>query len=428
MEREGVGTRSLQRVAAAAVALLVGPVFAGAPALSTVGVLAQAAAEGAVQGNTTAPRVPPRLQLDRLHFVGVADRIPPAESIGMPSLKILAVFRQPSTLNQLLSLGVSFQSSELRRLMDLGLLEQRGVAFQTTALPVLIGEEVESFRQELRDSLPVLAADVIPAFNSLHRALGEVGVTEAFPVIATWIVRERAWQHLLASPTIDLRGVVDGQRRARPDRGWWGILWYIDAAVETPHELLSVRGRDRSVQVCWASGYGPPELLEPGGRALLGRLLDDLDGDDRSIRNPERFADLAPTGLIGEDGRLDRPILAWTPERSGTLAAAADAAARAVANAFAEHAPLKRLSEQLRTESLAAAATIAYFELAPDLLRAMDAVGLNVLLAPSPIEPLVDDGVEANTAGLAGGAARQAISVVVWAGLPEGGVAFRLPW
>ena len=427
-----MGMRSRASVTVSAIVLVVGLSSLRAPALSSPATragLETPVKERAANAQAAAQGLLARVRLERVRFVGIVDGPSPAESIGAPSMAVLAAFRHPSSLDQLLALGVPFQSAQLQQLEDWGLLEQRGLEFRTTALPVLLGDEVEAFRREIRDVLPVIGADTVPAFHDLRQALEELGAIDAFPAIATWAVRERAWQHLIADRTVDLQGVVDSQRQAYSNRSWWGVLWYVDAPVGTVHELLSARGQGRTVQLCWARGHVPPDLEESGARALLGQLLNNTDSDSRRVRDPERFSNLAATGLIGDDGRLSQPILRWTPESPGTPAAAAEAVARAVAGAFARHMPLQRLAGQLGTESSATAATIGYFEFGPELLRAIDAVGLSALLTSRSAElPPVGDNTGATGRGASSGIARRSTSAAIWEGLPVGETAFRLPW
>ncbi|MFQ5744361.1 MAG: hypothetical protein ACE5HV_12345 [Acidobacteriota bacterium] len=363
-----------------------------------------------------------RVRFGNFRFVGIYGGPAPAQLIGNSDGALLAACRHASTLDQVLSLGVPFRSQQLRQLLGAGLLEQRGVQFHTT-FPILLDDEAEAFRPALRHALPAISVDLFPAFERLHEALASIGMQATFPVIATWVIRERGWHHLLSDGGVNLPDVIESQRRSHPDRGWWGALWYIDPPGVAAHEVLSVRGQGKTAQVCWASGHAPEELAGERGRTLLGQFLALIDGKGRRLRNPERFSQLQGTGLIDSQGALVAPVLDWVPGLMGTPAAAVEEAACSVAEAFTTHLPLQRLASLLGIDEKAVVATIAYAELAPDLLRAIDVGGLGVLLAaPTGGAVLGDDGSGRGDGG------RPVVSAAVWEGLPAGEPAFFLPW
>jgi hypothetical protein len=168
--------------------------------------------------------------------------------------------------------------------------------------------------------------------------------------------------------------------------------------------------------------------MEPSGRSQILQFLGALDPDSGRVRDAERFAELRSMGVIGPEGTLSSAPLEWQPERAGGPAAAAEAAARAVATAVAEHLPIIQLAEHLGMENQVVAATVAYAELVPSLLVSLGALGLDLL---------VDARSGAGTDQTGSGAEAQVptldrrgavFSTAIWEGLPRGEPAFPLQW
>ncbi len=384
-------------------------------------------APGVTVGLEPAQDLLSRVRLDRFRFVGMPQGVSPVEALDTGTAALLLGFRRPASLDQVLAQGVPFRSSQMQRLMDRGLLEQRGMQFHTT-FPMLLDDEAEAFRRRLWEVLPSLSVAVAPAFQGLYSALAEAGNTEAFPAIATWVLRERSWHYLIAERTVDVGGFVEAQRQLHPNAGWWGVLWYTDPEIEPANQFLSFTSGNRTLQLCWASGQAPERFMEPAGRSQILQFLAALDPDSRRVRDAERFAELRSMGVIGPEGTLSSAPLEWQPARAGGPAAAAEAAAQTVATAVAEYLPMAQLAELLGTESQVVAATVAYAELVPGLLLSLGGLGLDLL---------VDARSGAGTDETGSGAEAQAptldrrepvLSATIWLGLPRGEPAFPLQW
>ena len=379
----------------------------------------------------TSQALPDRLDLGLLRFVGAVDGAAPAGLLDVPDARLLLALRHESTLDDVLAQRVSFRSSQLRRLTDWGLIEQRGRGFRAS-LPVLLDDDTQQFRGLLNDSFPAIVARSMPALRRLEEALQEAGGASAFPAVATWLVWERVWQQYLSGVhaqtgwEADLEAIIRDQHTRWPDRGWWGILWYIDPPAAPLHEFVAERTRGRLVQLVRARGEEPQPGADARLRASLEQLLESVNDDGSRVREPLRFPALIEAGLIGAGGEWAAPVLDWTPEQAGSAAAAVDEAAAALAAAIAEALPMETLSNRLGLENSAATVTIAYAELAPQLLRAMDAVGLGVLAGSSErgVSGIADSIADPSRSG---GTTRAIFSWVIWRGSPPGEPAFLLP-
>ena len=361
----------------------------------------------------------------------------PADALSDNDVALLAAIRRPATLDEVLDRGVPFQASQLRRLQEMGLLEQTGVKFRGL-VPMLLAEEAEAFRDRLDANLPQIVAYLSPFFEEVDRSLRQADNAGALAATATWVLQERAWHHLVQGGTVDLLSTIRAQQREFQARGWWGLLWYIERPRGPVHRLISVSSRGRTLQLCWRAGQWPLEISSERAPMRAVQFLGDIDDDGRRVRHPERFEDLAATGLLRSEGR-PAPLLAWEPNREGSPAAVAEAAARAVAGVVAASLPLGELGELAGSEQRGLVAAMAYAELVPELLIALhDVGGFAVLLGVAEEGSLAagtggDGSAGSDRPAVRGGDAgagvgRLALSAAIWQGLPVREPAIRFPW
>ncbi len=356
-------------------------------------------------------------------FVGAPGGTLPADALSDNDAALLAATRRPATLDEVLDGGVPFQASQLRRLQEMGLLEQVGIRFRSL-VPMLLAEEAEAFRDSVRANLPQIVVYLSPFFEELDRSLRQADNAGALVATAAWVLQERAWYHLVQGGTVGLLSTMNAQQRELPARSWWGLLWYIEPPRGAAHRLVSVSSRGRTLQLCWRDGQWPLEISSDLAQTRAAQFLGSIDGDGRRVRNPERFEDLAATGLLRSEGRL-APLLAWEPNREGSPAAAAEAAAIAVANVVAASLPLGELAELAGSGQGGLVAAMAYAELVPELLIALhDVGGFAVLLG------VAEEGSLAAGAGGNGssGSDRLVLSGAIWQGLPVRQLAISFPW
>jgi hypothetical protein len=367
------------------------------------------------------------VSVDYLRFVGAIDGLDPGTAIGQRDTALLVALRQPATLDEILARGIPIRSSQLTTLSRLGLLEQSGMTFRAT-FPILVGDEAESFRGALRDHLPRIAADAIPAFQRLDDALDAQGLRGAFPVVATWVVRERAWHHLVDRAQVDLNAVMESQRLLYPTRGWWGALWYVDPPQLLIHEVSSVTGRGRTLMLCWATDQAPETFAETRGEIVAAQFLAALDDAGTRVGDADRFRSLGSISVIDQSGRVTQRPVAWMPDRPGTVAMAAEQAALALADSVAANLSYEEIAAPFGIEELSLVATLAYAELAPELLWAMDAVGLSVLVGSGEREAGTTNEFKGPEGQQESSEGRPTISAIIWEGLPRPRPAFRIPW
>lgn len=362
--------------------------------------------------------------LEPLRFVGRGQRSALLDSLDDDG-RLLLAFRHGATLDGILAAGVSFRSERIRRLLDLGLLDQQGRTFRTR-FPVMTDDESAGFRQALRRRVPGLVREVLPSFRALREALEDQGLSRSFPALATWALRERGWHHRLEG--IDLPELVAAQLESDPDRGWWGVVWYVEPALAPLQRLDVARNRDWTLQLCWAPGTLPAELGEGAiVRGRLGRLLARLDDDGRRVDDADGFPGWRQAGLLDADGRLRVEPLTWDPDDEGTIAAAVEAAASAVAVAVEREASPAAVGLEGFDE--VAAASMIYHELVPELLRGLDAVGLAVVVGTSALDgAVVGADAEGTAVSHSPDTGRPLLSAVLWNRLPAREPAFPLPW
>ena len=409
-------------VAIGATPALGGPGRAQSTSVGDVGGEALESSGSAANRAPESQGLPPAVLPQDFRFVGMPRQVLPADALSDNDLALLAAIRQPATLDEVLDGGVPFQASQLRRLQEMGLLEQTGVRFRSL-VPMLLTEEAEVFRDRVGASLPQIVDYLVPFFAELDRSLREADNAGALAATAAWVLQERAWHHLGQSGTVDVLSTMRAQRDEFPSRGWWGLLWYIEGPRRAVHRLASVGADDRALQMSWRVGQWPLEISPEQALTRAVQFLGNLDDDGRRIRNPERFQDLAATGLFRSAGR-PAPLLVWEPNREGSPAAAAEEAARAVARVVAS-LPLDELGELVGGEQRDLVAAMAYAELIPELPRALhDIGGLAVLLGVAEGSSLAEGGYGGG-AGRAGG---PLLSASIWQGLPVWESAVPFPW
>lgn len=339
----------------------------------------------------------PSPDVEALHFVGTHSGTLPQEALTYEELQFLIACRRPATLGEVLAQGVAFQASRIERLQAAGLLVQSGQRFEAT-FPIWL--EGDSDAVDALDELaePIVAA-LVPAFRRLLSRLEEAGHPEAMPALASWIVYERAWDYLVSSGMIDLRGLIERRQHSYPNRDWWGALWYHAEQAEPLQQLTTTRtNRDHTVLFAWAPGAAPEELDPENPYPWLARLLGAVRNDRLELRDPERFEDLVQAGIVGPDERLNAPLFEWDPDEEDSLAVAVTETVELVAVTTTGQLTDSWVpAGKLQQEDPAVRQTIAYHGLAPRILAGLTAAGIRSLVdVDSPrtrtIVRVTDDG------------------------------------
>lgn len=359
-------------------------------------------------GAEEAPQAPhPSVGSEGFRFVGARTDGLPQESLSTGDTMLLVAVRHSASLDNVLDQGVPFQTDQIQRLEELGILEQEGVEFRTT-VPMLLEEDMESLRSQLSSIAPQIVEALSPELESLYAVLVEIGQESIFPATLTWILEDRVWHHLTADPTTGLTGLVDQQRREYPARGWWGILWYSGLSRQAVGHPRSVRSQQRMLLLDWASDLTMSDVPDSSITGLATDLLAQLDDDAEEVRREEDFPELIAAELIDDRGRLLFPVLAWDPGDPESPAAAVEATAEALAREILARLPVTELPPLLGAFDPVTVATISYADLAPELYTAVMATGR---FAPdgSPTE-----------------APRP--SAILWLDMPQGEPAFAFPW
>jgi len=340
-------------------------------------------------------------------FVGASTDGLPQESLSTDDTMLLAAVRHSASLDDVLDQGVPFQTGQIQRLEEWGILEQDGIEFRAI-IPMLLEEDMESLRSSLSSIAPQIVEALSPELESLYAMLEEIGQERIFPAMLTWILQDRGWHLLSADPTAGLLGLVDQQRREFPERGWWGILWYSGLSRQTAGHPRSVRSQQRTLLLDWGSEPSVSDVSDSRIDGLATDLLAQLDDDAEEVRREEDFPELIDAALIDRRGRLLFPVLAWDPDNPGSPAAAVEVTAEALVREILARLPVDELLPLLGTTDPATIATVSYAELAPELYTAVMATGR---FAPdsSPTETPQP-------------------SAILWLGMPQGEPAFSFPW
>jgi len=348
--------------------------------------------------------VPSLVSIDDFRFVGDSRGGQPQASLSQADTMLLAALRHVASLDEVLDMGVPFQTAQIQRLEEWGLLEQDGVEFRTL-IPMLLEQEAVAFRSRVVPLVPRIADVLSVEVEALSTSLVASGQESSFSAILAWIIKEQAWRRLSTAPTVDLPGLVDQQRLEIPDRGWWGVLWYSEVSAPPLARFDFARSQGRSLLLDWDPGPLISDAAESAVPNVAREFLGSLDGDAEKVRRPEDFPQMIEAGLIDRRGRLVFPVLPWDPENAGSVAAAVDTIAGTLAREVLDALPVADLAGLLGTSNLTVIALLSYAEMAPELHSAFNAVDRADLIGSAP-KP----------------------SAVLWLGLPQAEPYLSFPW
>lgn len=349
----------------------------------------------------------PHVSIENFRFAGVSRGESPQASLSLGDALLLAAVRHTASLDEVLDMGVPFQTAQIQRLVEWGVLEQVGIEFRAI-IPIPLDDEAAVFRSLLDPLVPQITRALSNELDALYTALAASGQEQIFPALLAWITREQAWHYLSAAPTVDLAALVDRQRQEDPDRGWWGVLWYSESTPQTPGRFDFARSQGRSLLLDWGSDAAmsdaPGDVVDGGANGFLGALDDDAE----RVRPSEAFPRMLAAELIDRRGHLQFPVLSWDPDDLGSTAAAVDAIARGVAREILARLPVEDLRDVLGTPDLTMIAVLSYAEIAQDLHSAFNATDRGEMIDSS--------------------SRLQGPSAMLWLGMSPSDSSFPLPW
>lgn len=379
-----------------------------------------------------------------LSFAGRLRGPGPRERISDNDLALLVAARRPTTLEQILAAGIPFRASQIDRLKDWGLLRQQGETFEAT-FPIILEAEVESLASLLDGIVPALANATVGSFRRLAQITAPGPESEvnaaALPAVATWILHGPVWARLASDPRTGLDALTADQMSRFPNRGWWGVVWYMRPRPTAPHELTVGRSDEWTVMLCWPRSDRPVDDAPVLSPTRAAQLAGSLRRDGREVRSPEDFPELRQLGLIGEDATLRVPVLEWDrrlpgePEQDGevTVAMFVDAVVETIVDTILRELPVEGVQELSGARERAAAYAITYPLLVERLLDAYGQWDPSLHLVSPGAQGQTGPALERGQTGTAGNGGTIAqpvpwLSAVVWRRLPTPTPTLELLW
>ena len=313
-----------------------------------------------------------------LRFVGATDGGAAEARLSRDDVAFLVTARRPISLNEIIAGGIPVRTSRVQQLIEWGLLQQTGMRF-VSRMPVLIEGTTEEFLalvdKAVERVLPNVETELLRLSDRVWRHPG----VPTLPVLTAWILRELAWEQVAGRTGIDLRSFIAEQRQFQPERGFWGVLWYIDTPRPPAYRFYQVRRGDYTIQICWSWNESADPFGQQDGPTQLQRFLQKLKDDGRKINNPEQFPGALEAGLISSDKKVRALARKYRPSDEDGLARLIDDIAATIGQTILATLPRRQLAETLGHVADEFAVTVAYTELIPRLVRKLEARGVFVM-------------------------------------------------
>jgi hypothetical protein len=317
------------------------------------------------------------IELSNLRFIGYeADDVSVSSLLSPDDTALLVATDEPRTLNYLISGRLPVRASRLQELMELGLLRQEGMGFQSQ-VPIIRGEKAQALSDLLNSIAPEIAAESQVPMQALSDRLWRHPGVPTLPSVVAWMLRDRVWAHLVGTNGLDFERSVAEQQATAPNRGFWGALWYIEQPTPPAFDFHEWRRERYTIQIAWNHGDGDPFFSRAAGPVPIPEMLARLDNSGRRLSRREEFPGVLSVGLVDAEG--DMRVLArdYDLDDDDGLAYLIEETAVAITEAILRRLPVTNLANLLEVAP-ALAGVIAYTELAPMLVTHLSGAGLLV--------------------------------------------------
>lgn len=312
-----------------------------------------------------------------LRFIGVeAEGWEVVALLSVDDAALLVATDEVRTLNYLISGRLPVRASRLQQLIDWGLMRQEGMGFKSM-VPIIRGDRARRFYDLVEEAVPAIAAESQPAMDRLSDRLWRHPGVPSLPAITAWMLRDRVWAHLAGPNGLDFERHLAEQRRGRPDRGFWGALWYVEDPTPPAFDFQEWRRGDYTIQMAWGYGSGDPLFGASDGPVPMSQILGKLRRGGRKLDDRDDFPGALAAGLVDAEGNMRVLALEYKIDDEDSLAYVIEETAVTITEAILRHLPISTLAPLLGVDQTTAG-VIAYTELAPRLVERFHERGLLV--------------------------------------------------
>lgn len=316
------------------------------------------------------------IEVAGLRFVGATEQPSIGSYLTRDDIAVLVAAQEPATLNQFIKAGIPIRTSRLERLIEWGLLRTEDTRFVSSML-FLDVERAAALQSTMEAVAEDVVADVAPAIWQLNEQVWQHPGVATLPVLTAWMLRERVWADVAGAAGIGLRRWLTEQRSASPDRGFWGVLWYVEQPSAHPYQFFRARFDKYTILACWDTEEGRIAFEKVGAAQTMRRFLGELKSDGRKVSDASTFPGAYEAGLIDQQGNVRARALKYKPSNVGTIGSLVEIASRDLAASILRHLPRAEIAGTLGV-SEQAAIVIAYMELVPKIVAGLTARGFPV--------------------------------------------------
>lgn len=206
------------------------------------------------------------------------------------------------TVDEIKSLGIDFNESQIRLLKDWKLLEEDGKLLKT-AFPILNADKTEKLRNFSRNIANTLSPNLSDQIKLLAKELRLLGREKnIYTILFSYVMDDLVWIRFVENKLVTEREVTDEKHF------WNGVIWAVYPPRNFSCGTNSISDKGVSLKVNWSEKIIKKMYPFVADWKNLGKMFDDL-AEKGKIVNDDAKKVFSPFNLFDSLGQFTVPII-----------------------------------------------------------------------------------------------------------------------